>query len=162
MNSTPNSTPANSPIPNLQGESACMARRKFAMEMEVLNMILSQSNLLGNIQRYPQYEDTELYQIEKNELKILERKRDQMVSAFQSIGPCEINSCPHHSHLNLNLSQNQNLNLSSKPSTSKQFQRKVENGFISPATRKTAKINSSQNPSQNLLITNNRFHAVIF
>ncbi|GFU62696.1 hypothetical protein NPIL_504151 [Nephila pilipes] len=66
MNSTPNSTPANSPIPNPQGESPCMARRKFAMEMEVLNIkILSQSNLLGKIQRYSQYEDTELYQIEK-------------------------------------------------------------------------------------------------
>ncbi|GFU52904.1 hypothetical protein NPIL_363761 [Nephila pilipes] len=144
MNSTPNSTLANSPIPNPQGESPCMARRKFAMEMEVLNIkILSQSNLLGNIQRYPQYEDTELYQIEKNELKILERKRDQMVSVFQSIGPCEINGCPHHSHLNLNLSQNQNLNLSPKPSTSKQFKRKDENGFISPPTRKTAKINST-------------------
>ncbi|GFT37052.1 hypothetical protein NPIL_301451 [Nephila pilipes] len=91
MNSTPNSTPANSPIPNPQGESPCMARRKFVKEMEVLNIkILSQSNLLGNIQRYPQYEDTELYQIEKNELKILERKRDQMVSAFQSIGPSEL------------------------------------------------------------------------
>ncbi|GFU02010.1 hypothetical protein NPIL_687231 [Nephila pilipes] len=66
MNSTPNSTPANSPIPNPQRESPCMTRRKFAMEMEVLNIkILSQSNLLRNIQRYPQYEDTELYQIEK-------------------------------------------------------------------------------------------------
>ncbi|GFU29980.1 hypothetical protein NPIL_514241 [Nephila pilipes] len=66
INSTPNSTPANSPIPNPQGESPCMARRKFAMEMEVLNIkILNQFNLHGNVQRYPQYEDTELYQIEK-------------------------------------------------------------------------------------------------
>ncbi|GFS82219.1 hypothetical protein NPIL_489891, partial [Nephila pilipes] len=80
MNSSPNCTPANSPIPNPQGESPYMARRKFAMEMEVLDIkILSQSNLLGNMQRYPHYEDTELYQIEKkNVLKILERKRDQM------------------------------------------------------------------------------------
>ncbi|GFS46904.1 hypothetical protein NPIL_281111 [Nephila pilipes] len=161
MNSTPNSTPASSPIPNPQGESPCMARKNFAMEMEVLNIkILSQSNLLGNIQRYPQYEDTELYQIEENELKILERKRDQMVNAFQSIGPCKINGCPHHSHFNLNLSQNQDLNLSPKPSTSKQFKRKDENGFISLPTRKTAKINSTQNPSQNLLITNNRFQGL--
>ncbi|GFT54280.1 hypothetical protein NPIL_503081, partial [Nephila pilipes] len=66
MNSSPNCTPANSPIPNPQGESPYMARRKFAMEMEVLDIkILSQSNLLGNMQRYPHYEDTELYQIEK-------------------------------------------------------------------------------------------------
>ncbi|GFU32779.1 hypothetical protein NPIL_432201 [Nephila pilipes] len=111
-------------------------------------------------QRYPQYEDTELYQIEKNELKILERKLDQMVSAFQTTGPCEINGCPHHSHLNLNLSQNQNPNLSPKPTTSKQFKRKEKNGFISPPTKKTAKIISTQNPSQNLLITNNSFQGL--
>ncbi|GFS91256.1 hypothetical protein NPIL_449311 [Nephila pilipes] len=78
MNSTPDSTPANSPILNPQGESTCMARRRFAMEMEVLNIkILSQSNLLGNIQRYPQYEDTELYQIEKKRTQDPGKKKRQ-------------------------------------------------------------------------------------
>ncbi|GFT61369.1 hypothetical protein NPIL_204321, partial [Nephila pilipes] len=70
---------ASSPIPIPQGESPCLTRRKFAMEMEVLNIkIISQKSLLGNIQRYPQYEETQLFQIEQNELTILEAKRDQM------------------------------------------------------------------------------------
>ncbi|GFT66016.1 hypothetical protein NPIL_681931 [Nephila pilipes] len=93
---TPTSSPASSPIPVPQGESLCFSRRKFAMEMEVLNLkIISQTNLLGNIQRYPQYEETELFQVEQNELSILQGKRDQMASAFQSIDPCEITGCPH-------------------------------------------------------------------
>ncbi|GFU45225.1 hypothetical protein NPIL_388991 [Nephila pilipes] len=102
LTTTPTSSPASSPIPIPQGESPCLTRRKFAMEMEVLNLkIISQKSPLGNIQRYPQYEETQLFQIEQNELTILEAKRDQMVSAFQSIDPCEIIGCPHHSHINL-------------------------------------------------------------
>ncbi|GFU13843.1 hypothetical protein NPIL_637361, partial [Nephila pilipes] len=108
LTTTPTSSPASSPIPIPQGESPCLTRRKFAMEMEVLNLkIISQKSLLGNIQRYPQYEETQLFQIEQNELTILEAKRDQMVSAFQSIDPCEIIGCPHHSHINLTPRQTQ-------------------------------------------------------
>ncbi|GFT67425.1 hypothetical protein NPIL_409471 [Nephila pilipes] len=151
---TPISSPASSPIPIHQGESPCLSRRKFAMEMEVLNLkIISQTNLLGNIQRYPQYEETELFQIERNELSILQGKRDQMVSAFQSIDPCEIIGCPNHSPLNLIPNQVQINNLSPKITPTKQTKRKDENGFISPLIRKTAKINQNQIPTQNLLIT---------
>ncbi|GFT26012.1 hypothetical protein NPIL_616431, partial [Nephila pilipes] len=78
LTTTPTSSPASSPIPT-QGESPCLTRRKFAMEIEGLNLkIISQTSLLGNIQRYPQYEETQLFQIEQNELTILEAKRDQM------------------------------------------------------------------------------------
>ncbi|GFT66216.1 hypothetical protein NPIL_541771 [Nephila pilipes] len=42
---TPTSSPASSPIPIPQEESPCFSRRKFAMEMEVLNLkIISQTN----------------------------------------------------------------------------------------------------------------------
>ncbi|GFT76909.1 hypothetical protein NPIL_540631, partial [Nephila pilipes] len=79
LTTTPTSSPASSPIPIPQGESPCLTRRKFAMEMEVLNLkIISQTSLLGNIQRYLQYEETQLFQIEQNELTILEAKREQM------------------------------------------------------------------------------------
>ncbi|GFU10998.1 hypothetical protein NPIL_81821 [Nephila pilipes] len=158
LTTTPTSSPASSPIPIPQGESPCLTRRKFAMEMEVLNLkIISQKSLLGNIQRYPQYEETQLFQIEQNELTILEAKRDQMVSAFQSIDPCEIIGCPHHSHINLTPRQIQVNNLSPKKTPINQNKRKDENGFISPPLRKTAKINQNQIQSQNLLITSNRF-----
>ncbi|GFU01746.1 hypothetical protein NPIL_637941 [Nephila pilipes] len=81
LTTTPTSSPASSPIPIPQGESPCLTRRNFAMEMEVLNLkIISQKSLLGNIQRYPQYEETQLFQIEQNELTILEAKRDQMMA----------------------------------------------------------------------------------
>ncbi|GFS90091.1 hypothetical protein NPIL_81611 [Nephila pilipes] len=158
LTTTPTSSPASSPIPIPQGESPCLTRRKFAMEMEVLNLkIISQKSLLGNIQRYPQYEETQLFQIEQNELTILEAKRDQMVSAFQSIDPCEIIGCPHHSHINLTPRQIQVNNLSPKTTPIHQNKRKDENGFISPPLRKTAKINQNQIQSQNNRLLNKNY-----
>ncbi|GFT99884.1 hypothetical protein NPIL_663901 [Nephila pilipes] len=155
LTTMPTTSPASSPIPIPQGESPCLTRRKFAMEMEVLNLkIISQTSLLENIKRYPQYEETQLFQ---NELTILQAKRDQMVSAFQTIDPCEIIGCPHHSHINLTPRPIQINNLSPKKTPIKQTKRKDENGIISPPLRKTAKINQNQIPTQNLLITSNRF-----
>ncbi|GFS73820.1 hypothetical protein NPIL_295901 [Nephila pilipes] len=154
LTTTPTTSPASSPIPIPQGEFPCLTRRKFAMEIEVLNLkIISQTSLLENIKRYPQYEETQLFQIEQNELTILQAKRDQMVSAFQTIDPCEIIGCPHHSHVNLTPRPIQINNLSPKKTPIKQTKRKDENGFISPPLRKTAKINQNQIPTQNLLIT---------
>ncbi|GFT22133.1 hypothetical protein NPIL_438951 [Nephila pilipes] len=128
------------------------------MEMEVLNLkIISQTSLLENIKRYPQYEETQLFQIEQNELTILQAKRDQMVSAFQTIDPCEIICCPHHSHLNLTPRPVQLNNHSPRKTPIQQTKRKDEDGFISPPLRKTAKINQNQIPTQNLLTTSNRF-----
>ncbi|GFS58588.1 hypothetical protein NPIL_377581 [Nephila pilipes] len=158
LTTTPTTSPASSPIPIPQGESTCLTRRKFAMEMEVLNLkIISQTSLLENIKRYPQYEETQLFQIEQNELTILQAKRDQMVSAFQTIDPCEIIGCPHHSHLKLTPRPVQLINHSPRKTPIQQTKRKDEDGFISPPLRKTAKINQNQIPTQNLLTTSNRF-----
>ncbi|GFS58603.1 hypothetical protein NPIL_637331 [Nephila pilipes] len=157
LTTTPTTSPASSPIPIPQGESTCLTRRKFAMEMEVLNLkIISQTSLLENIKRYPQYEETQLFQIEQNELTILQAKRDQMVSAFQTIDPCEIIGCPHHSHLNLTPRPVQLNNHSPRKTPIQQTKRKDEDGFISPPLRKTAKINQNQIPTKNLLTTSNR------
>ncbi|GFU25476.1 hypothetical protein NPIL_164931 [Nephila pilipes] len=144
-----------------QEDSPCLSRQKVQEEIQFLSILIE--NTAATLSAYKSRrffdENDYAFQAELSRYRDAEARQQQLVSAFSAIPPCEYNGYPYHSeqlqisHIEINISSK---NPSPTNSPQKTNKRKDENGFITPPSRKTAKINYQNLPTQSVISTQNK------